>query len=414
VLALAAPMLVGEPASQPALAYAPKGATLIAHFDGPALVKAFGMAREAIGDRKLLEEGSASAKNFDALGELLAKIQSADAYVVSIGKARFPMLALHTKCEIGDFYDVVRKTDEHLPELTRLDQGKYVIKNPDKKNSDQEIFTLLDGDAIDGVGAGTILVAMAPSKLTMETVKTIGTGASAKLAKLAKDLPADAQGWLVAEFSYDKDEDEDGWPRTLVGTLYLDEGKESKLEGTFKDSSSAQSFVDSFKTYLDPGSFAQIGQAVTVTGTIGKKMWTRVIAAYLANQSVGNLLDIGMAIQRYQAQNRFKLPASLNELVKNKYITAQRLVSPASGRKLKTDKDGVPLEDGDYVYVNHGQLPESAHLALIIVAYDALAMDRGGDVFVLFADGHVERVAPKAFEEKMKTSAKEAAQKKGN
>jgi hypothetical protein len=411
VALLASPAWARQAAREPALAYAPKGATMIAHFDMPALVKMLGAATEAARECKELADGSETAKNLQALGELLAKVQSVDAYVVATGKANFPMLALHTKCGIDELYELIKKTDSHLPELTRLDKGKYVIRNPDKKNQDQEIFTLLDGDAIDGVGASTILVAMAPSKMTMDAVKTIGTGASDKLAELAGALGAGAQCWLVADFSDDKDKD---LPQTLSCTLDLDEGKGFELKATFADKPGAELFVGLFEAYLRPGSAVQTGLSVVITGKADREMWAKVMARYLERQSVENLVDVGMAIQRYMAKNRFKLPGSLNELVRDKFITAQQLVSPASGRQLKTDKDGVPLEEGDYVYINHGQLVEGSHRDVIIVAYEPSESSRGQGILVLFADGHVERATRKAFEEQMKASAKEAGQEKGN
>ena len=103
--------------------------------------------------------------------------------------------------------------------------------------------------------------------------------------------------------------------------------------------------------------------------------------------SMTNLKGIGMAVYMYRADHNDAFPTDLAELVP--YVTAQQLVSPASGNNPPEVVDGRLVGEADYVLLS---VSPSAPPTMLL-AYEKPELSADGEVPVLFVDAHVDHVS---------------------
>jgi hypothetical protein len=246
----------------------------------------------------------------------------------------------------------------------------------------------------------------------MDAVKTIGSGPSDQLARLARTLPTDARTWLVADFSGQDDSD---LPDSIIAALYLDGSKPSQATAIFQSGGPANIMMAQMKrleiTEVFDISHAD-GNTIRVLGTVNADSLVKLIVAMklkaMRQACAENLLIISKAMAIYASDNNGRYPSTLSDLVKGKYLLAKYLVSPASGRTLKTDKDGLPLEDGDYHYIYYDRDLDGLDDQLCIRVYDAFELSQGKGTHVVQRQA-VGWLGPKQFQEALKDSlAKQA------
>jgi prepilin-type processing-associated H-X9-DG protein len=118
-------------------------------------------------------------------------------------------------------------------------------------------------------------------------------------------------------------------------------------------------------------------------------------------KSAANLRQIGQAIQLYANENKGKSPPDLATLTKTQDLQADTMKSPFG-----------PAKDGNDVVLLHygGAIPSATVVgsAEIIIAYDQAALEQGEGTNALYADGHVDWIAPDAFKKALDESKKKA------
>ena len=118
-------------------------------------------------------------------------------------------------------------------------------------------------------------------------------------------------------------------------------------------------------------------------------------------KSATNLRQLGLAIQLYSNENKGKFPPDLATVVKTQDITQEVIKSPFG-----------PAKDGnDIVLVSYGAVNPAANpggAAEIIIAYDQAALEQGEGTNALYADGHVDWIAPELFKKALEDSRKKA------
>jgi len=117
--------------------------------------------------------------------------------------------------------------------------------------------------------------------------------------------------------------------------------------------------------------------------------------------SSANLKGIGMSVMMYAADNNDQFPPDLSALVRENLITANMLVSPVSGRKMRVDAKGLPLDKSDYVYIVN---LDSVAPGQLIMAYERLENYKGRGTYVLYVNGAVAWLDRKEFDKALKST----------
>jgi prepilin-type processing-associated H-X9-DG protein len=104
----------------------------------------------------------------------------------------------------------------------------------------------------------------------------------------------------------------------------------------------------------------------------------------------------------YSNENKGKFPPDLATLTKTQDLPQEAIKSPF----------GPAKEGMDIVLVRYGDInPTAAQggaAAEIVIAYDQAALEQGDGANVLFADGHVDWLAPEALKKSLEESKKKA------
>jgi len=355
-LVLGQPAFAEAPTADAILKFAPKGTVAIIHVEPKAMADAIGGLAKSIKDDSDIAQ---SKKPIAAAGDLAGKIDAIDLYV-QLGKQGPEFIAaVRTKLGVEELFAFLQK---NVPvfEKSRLAKGEQgacaVEQGPPLK--------FLDGKAVKEVGEGVVLVALTSAASTGDIVASLKAGASESLLKLAKGVDTTAAAWGMADLSAFTKSESDA-PRIITGGIDPAGKKASAVKLTFSGADNSLKFVKEI-TSDTGGVFAGLFDVkqeeadVTLSFTVGDKFIGKIMEALarartMARRTVSamNLKSIGMAVALYMSmKDDTKVPASLNDLIKENMIGPGSLVSPSSGRgKLKTDDKGIPTEEGDYVYL---------------------------------------------------------------
>jgi prepilin-type processing-associated H-X9-DG protein len=116
--------------------------------------------------------------------------------------------------------------------------------------------------------------------------------------------------------------------------------------------------------------------------------------------SATHLRQIGQGIMMYENENKGAAPPDLQTVAKTQDLSADVLKSPFG-----------PAKNGkDFVMVNYPNNKFGPNAFEIVRAYDQAALEQGEGTNVLFADGHVDWLAPDNFKRALDESPKKAAQ----
>jgi len=112
-------------------------------------------------------------------------------------------------------------------------------------------------------------------------------------------------------------------------------------------------------------------------------------------QSGNNLRAIGQSMFLYANENKGNFPASFGDLIRTQDVSPSVFVIPKGSTPLPppgTDRDKIAewaTRSSDYVYLGAGKKTTAG--PDVVLAHEKFEVS-GGDVYVLFADGHVERL----------------------
>jgi len=113
--------------------------------------------------------------------------------------------------------------------------------------------------------------------------------------------------------------------------------------------------------------------------------------------SQGNLLVIYTACMNYGQDHDHAFPHSLEELLAQSCLTADRLVCPNSDDTPapgdSAEEQASNLSKGhhlSYVYVGNGMAWPVRNAATTVIAYERLDIHKRGGIYFLFADGRVQ------------------------
>ena len=144
---------------------------------------------------------------------------------------------------------------------------------------------------------------------------------------------------------------------------------------------------------------APVGAAILVPAV----MRARVLAQEASSRA--HLKGIGTAIAMYMGEDENgQSPPGMVTLVEKGLITAEALVSPVSGRRMPTDRKGLPIGKSDYVYIVHGR--NSAGSMIRVYELPENYGNRG--TIVLMVDGSVRWMDMPAFKALLAKSLQQA------
>ena len=135
--------------------------------------------------------------------------------------------------------------------------------------------------------------------------------------------------------------------------------------------------------------------------------WAESRKAALRDESLMLLREIGGEMVVYSADHDDLLPADLLVMVKDKALPAGALVSPVSGRQVKTDDKGLPQAgfEPDYLCVKYPMpLHKIKEAKTKVLAYERPENYKKEGTVVLYVDGHVEFVKMDEFQKQLKAS----------
>lgn len=419
-----------RPASRPAppalspaevLKFAPKDTVAIAHVDTVAVAEF--SARWIKSLAPIIENPDTAhfLMGLSAAATVADPIQAVDVYVVmppattveSQPRPPIPTVAIafRTGLSVEELVDVAVKQMPPLAEMaTKLKKGqdgRYTIP-------DGPPVVVIDGKREKTVGEGTILLVIGENAESL--IDSLGTGRGAALAALLKSVDTSAPIWAAGILPANLPPDA---PASITAGIHTDGGKPSIVTIVMKNAEQAGKIEMEFKKESNPfGALFDVKRAdatVTFTVALDDKFIARVMEALerartLAKQSMSgaNLNGIGKGIAMYQSEHKDQSPPNLETLVEGNLISAKMLVSPMTGRTLKTDAKGVPTEAGDYVYI---VLPADAPGDLVR-AYEPPEINKGKGGNVLFGDFTVKWLDAEKLQAAVKKTQEALQQKK--
>ena len=384
VVCAAANVQAADSSPQAVLKFAPRGTVAIIHADGKVLADYAGKLSAEMKKNGGMEEW---AKVVLAYQKVLAKVDSLDVYVV-FGK-KGPVTAFVARTS--------KLTVEEVGEFARMnipDFEKAIFSEPQDGRYVLGPFVVVDGKKAADVGDGIIMVVDRSLDVANDMIQLLKTGVNDNLTELAKKIDDSAPVWAVGDFTFMADDPEA--PKSFFANLYPDGKKTSILSLEFKDTKSAEKTekgVASEGLWKDVLEIKRSESVVAFSATMDNKFLLGAIKSLVDASarakrvaSAANLSAIGKAVSMWMAKrDDQQVPPDLNALIKDKLITADALVSPATGRKLKTDDKGMPTEASDYIYII---LPTTAE-GNLVRAYEPPEINKGEGGNVLFADGRV-------------------------
>ncbi len=383
-LAFGGPLaLAADTPAETAIKFAPKDCVGIVHIDGKALADFAAKLAKAVKDKEDLAEPAAL---INVAAEKAPKVEAIDVYLVTAGqRLPLPVIVFRTKMTVQDVFDAMMQA-EHLPpeakkpEMTKGENGRY--------NFGLGRMCLIDGKAATDIGED--LIVLLDQKA--QEVTTFKAGLAEGVAAMVKKADTAAPAWGVLAMPPDSAA---RIPKSIVGALYLDGKKASTVTMTFNSAEDAQKMETEMGMvklmFKDLFEFKRNEADMVLSATLDDKLPDKVTDILIKGverqkqmRSASNLHMINSAIRTYATQKNSP-PPTLEALVEAKMLRAEALVSPVSGRKLKTNDAGVPTEPGDYVYVS---LPAGA-AADLVQAHEKPDLNKDKGANVLFVDGSV-------------------------
>jgi len=418
-----------------AMKYAPENAAGLIHVELKALVKdvAAAFAKEP-------EFKSIDANTLEVLVKFGEKIDSLDVFLIA-GEGGFGnfLAVVHGPLAPADVNRAVKALwGESTDFLVQKEEGVLVLppkeagKPPDRRlekpkgryttAAGELPFEFVFGGESPDLPAGVVIVG-AYDSIPPEALAKLGKGKNEPLIKLLAGVDAAAPIWAgVSVGKLDPSEDA---PATISGSVYLLGGGKSKLEMAYKDANFA---AEAMKDLQDPnrmdvswsmllrciGELSLDGTAVRFVPKQAEAVLPKLVTA-LADMRRENrkalseayLSHIGGTMAEYSADHDDMLPADLLDLVKERAIPAQMLVSPVTGRAVKVDANGllVGAFESDYVMVKY---PMSSlkikDRAKRVLAYERPENYKKAGTLVLYVDEHVDWVKMEEFEKQLKAT----------
>lgn len=380
---------------------APKGTTSVIHAEAGAAGELIGRIENEMKTKGVEEQEFSHI--LSAIQAIAGKSSSADLYLV-VGKNRrqpLPLLIVYTASNAEEFSDMIIQIAPPSAKMSKAVEGKFVLI---KENNRPEM-AVADSRAFPQIGTGVALGV--PDTAQLEAmISTLNSGASQELTALTEKIDAGADVWGVMTWP------ESPGPKSIVGSLYLSGKKISSANLVFRDADDAKDFekeMNSEKSPLPKGSI-QVNRTdaeVAVSGTLNDTFVTNLVEAIggarlqaMRVRSANNLHQIGMAVRMHMADKN-AVPENLIVLVKDKYLSsANILVSPASGRTMRVDDKGMPLEQSDYIYFALD--PNKMTDYSLIQAYEPAELNKGKGGNVLHLDGAVEWMDARTLEAAVK------------
>lgn len=368
---------------------APKGTVSVVHAEAGAIGALIGRIEQEMKAQGVQEEEL--SRILSAIQGIAGKSRSADLYLVLTEKRRspLPLLIVYTDSSAEEFSDRILGMVPASEKMSKNAEGKFVLI---KANNRPEM-AVADSRSFPQLGGG---VAMGPPDLAQleAMLASLNSGAGQELRNLMGTVDAEADVWGLMTWP----EKSGGAPRSIVGSLYLSDKRASCANLIFRDADGAKDFEEDMTGSRSPIPKGAIqidrrGTDVTVSGTLNDTLVSNLVEMLggarlraMRARSASNLHQISMALRLYKMDNK-AMPEGLDLLVKGKYIPASVLVSPASGRTMKVDDKGMPLEKSDYVYL--GVDPDKENETSLLQAYEPAELNKGKGGNALRLDGSV-------------------------
>jgi prepilin-type processing-associated H-X9-DG protein len=259
--------------------------------------------------------------------------------------------------------------------------------------------------------------------LAKESLPKLGWGANKELWKLLAGVDSAAPIWFA--ILGERLSKETDIPKTAVGGIYLLGGGPSRAVLEFQDANAAEAGINEVTKARDEEEFLprlvlsvmdsnRQGAVVTYTSKTKESMVPQIASALAESRKASRkmlsqafLREMGGRMVVWSADHDDKLPANLLELVRDEAIPAEMLVSPVTGRKVKTDANGMPQGpfEPDYVLVKYPvvmlKIKESNKKVLV---YERPEIYKNEGTNVLHVDGHVEWVKMEDFTKLLKAT----------
>ena len=392
-----------EPAKLPegvrkAMACAPPGAWGVVHFDiaamRPALLKILSTNQE-LADELRFDPKAAAA--------LFAKTEAADVFLCSPPGSGRPLLVLRGKAALKD---VLALPKGGPLKATSIGNGRYDLgsgRNPPR---------LIVGAEAKDVAKGLLIVGR--SKIvTDEVVAKLGEKPDPELRQVLAKVKPDAAIWVAVNV---EKLGEGGAPKHVIGGIDAAGKAASGFSMVFAEDKHADEALrelrrPQMREILRGTAVTKLaGARLTLSLPKGPQVLDTVAASVVAygqavkrNASATQVRNI-CTIARMHERRRGGPAPSLLVLIQGR-LPARFLISPVSGRKLKTDKEGNPIGPFDYIYVavstqGDGGLPRARR----VLAYERPENYNNKGTVVGYADGHSEWVTIEKFKEDLKAT----------
>jgi prepilin-type processing-associated H-X9-DG protein len=415
------------PASKPSafdavMKHAPEGAGGVIHVEPRALARELLPALAKDPEFKHWDPNTLAA-----IGSFFEKIDSLDLFQsadVPDRKAGLPfLLVIHGSLKAAD-------TNSLLRALQGRGGGDAIQKKGDAKgryefdSADLPLEFVFGGEANE-LPPG-VVIAGTEAALSAKSLAALGKGNRDDLAGLFQHVDPAAPVWGAARkgllhfwiWGHDG-------PDWFAFSLHPTGGAPLRAAMEFADANSAARYASDLAADANAGDgwaalLTKIAQArvdgnrLTLAGRSKDSLVPAIVSAWADSSraekrdtSIDLLREIGGEMIVYSADHDDMLPADLLVMVKEKALPAGALVSPASGRSVKTDAKGMPQAgfEPDYVCVKHTlpihkiKDPKSK-----VLAYERPENYRDDGTAVLYVDGHVEYVKLEEFRRQLKAT----------
>jgi len=398
--------------------FAPDGAA------GVLLVEPKALARDLLAAiAKEPEFKSWDANMLAAIGRFAGKIESLDL---------FAMPPASDDKRLGGYLVVIRgalRAADVNALLRALEggEGDVLQKKGDEKGryefeSDKIPLEFVFGGDANDLPAGVVLAGI-EERVAPKALAALGKGKHEDLDKLLKDVDTAAPVWgaaLAGKLDWGKDAF--SW---IAGGVYLTGGGPCKVAMQFADANGAEKQLadlladanagDGWSKFLTTvAKPACEGSRLTLSGKSKDSLVPAMVAAWAESrkaekrdESLMLLREIGGEMVVYSADHDDLLPADLLVMVKDKALPAGALVSPVSGRTVKTDDKGLPEAgfESDYLCVKYPMpLHKIKESKPKVLAYERPENYKNEGTAVLYVDGHVEFVKLDEFNKQLKAT----------
>ncbi|HUT58489.1 MAG TPA: hypothetical protein VNA25_11650 [Phycisphaerae bacterium] len=388
--------------------YAPPQADGLAHVDvGAVLKEAFAELRKHADLMQDIPPGA-----LDAVEKLAQKVDAVDIFMIFSPKGPpIPLAVIHGKLGAEDINAMLGAITDGGLALKPMEEPKGFhelrVRGPD--------LHLAVGGEADGLPAGVCLLGLGPM-LNTRALANLGKTPNRALMELLKEVDTSAPVWFALDLKKVAYEEA---PRAVSGAICpLGKGR-SKVSTVFKDAKQAEAFA---KQWTEGGLLSALtavadlrrdGATVTIVGKSDRPLLNALARATAEARakakralSMANLRRIGMGLLAYAADRKGCLPPDLLSL-KRYGVSADMLVSPVSGKKVKLDKDGNPVGgfEPEYVYLMAGvNVEQVTEPAGAILAYEKPENYDKKGTSVLYVDCHVEWVKMEQFKSQLKAT----------